>query len=257
MSRFIAVLALPLLVMFSVGSAVASDEADRLIEEARADCKSFENGELTIEMDLAVTLVDVTGNGEVDEIVDSAAYACSSAASLFCGTGGCGLDVIAEGTVYNFLAKGWAVRAGETAPELAMETHWSECDYNSFCFEKFVWNGAGFDSLGAKVEDPNMVMGLFDGPWVLQDFGGGKVTIEFAEDGSLSGQGPCNTYRATHEISYPDIKIGPTLSTRMACADMDVEFNYFEQLAKVDRILLAHRSLRLIQSDGAELNFKR
>lgn len=254
MSRLFAILALA---MFSASSALASDEADRLLNEARAECKSFENGELTVDMDKAVTLVDVTGNGEIDEIVDSAAYECSSAVSLFCGTGGCGLDVIAEGTTFNFLAKGWSVRAGETAPELAIETHWSECDYNSFCFEKYVWNGVGFDSLGAKVEDPNMIMGLYDGPWVLQNFGDGKVTVEFAENGSLSGQGPCNTYRATHEISYPDIKIGPTLSTRMACADMDEEFAYFEQLAKVDQILLAHGSLRLIQSDGEELSFKR
>ncbi len=256
MNKFFAVLALPLLVMHCAGSAVASDEVDRVLNEARAECKSFENGDLTIDMDRAVVSVDVTGNGEADEVVDSTAFASSSAASLFCGTGGCGLDVIAEGTAFSFLAKGWSVRAGESAPFLEIGVHWSECDYTSFCFEKFVWTGAAFESRGARVEDPNVVMGLYDGVWVLQDYGDCKVTIEFADDGSLSGQGPCNTYRATHEISYPDIKIGPTLSTRMACADMDEEFAYFEQLAKVDQLRLTQNSLVLIQSDGAELNFK-
>ena len=43
----------------------------------------------------------------------------------------------------------------------------------------------------------------------------------------------------------------------VARAEMDEEFAYFEQLAKVDQILLAHGSLRLIQSDGEELSFKR
>lgn len=244
------------LAVFSV-DAHASDAVNGILDEARAECKSFENGELAIDMDRAVTLVDVTGNGEADEVVDSTAFECSSAASLFCGTGGCGLNVIADGTAFNFLAKGWSVRSGEDAPELAVGVHWSECDYTSFCFEKFVWTGAGFESLGAAVEDPNVVMGLYDGIWVLQDIGDGQVTIEFGENGSLSGQGPCNTYRATHEITYPDIKIGPVLSTRMACANMDEELAYFEQLAKVSQIRLAQRSLTLIQSGGAELGFKR
>ena len=257
MNRLFAILSLPVLIMFCAGGALASNDVERILNEARAECKSFENGELTIDMDRAVTLVDVTGSGETDTVVDSAAFACSSAASLFCGTGGCALDVIFEGSAFSFLAKGWSVRSGEDAPELAIEVHWSECNHTSFCFEKFVWQGAKFESLGTGVEDPNVVMGLYDGVWVLQDYGDGKVTIEFGEDGTLSGQGPCNTYRATHEIGYPDIKIGPLLSTRMMCANSDQEFAYFEQMANVSRIRLAQGSLVLIQGDGAELNFKR
>jgi len=257
MNRFFAILGVPVVVMLFAGGALAADEVERILNEARAECKSFENGELTIDMDRAITLVDVTGNGETDAVVDSAAFACSSAASLFCGTGGCALDVVVGGSAFSFLAKGWSVLPGKNAPELAIEVHWSECNYTSFCFEKFIWDGAAFESLGTGVKDPNVVMGLYDGVWVLQDYGDGKVTIVFGEDGTLSGQGPCDTYRATHEIAYPDIKIGPMLSTRMACANSDLEFAYFEQMAKVSRIRLAQGSMVLIQDDGAELKFKR
>lgn len=257
MNKFIAIVALPLLAVFSTNDARASEATEKILNEARAECKSFENGELTIDMSFAVSEVDVTGDGKLDEIVDSTAFTCSSAASLFCGTGGCALDVIVDGKTFDFLAKAWSVRAGKTQPELAIEVHWSECDYNSYCFEKLVWDGAEFKSLGANVEDPAVIMGLYDGPWTLQDYGDDKVTIEFNEDGSISGQGPCNTYRATYKITYPDIKIGPVLSTRMACKNSDEEFKYFKQLAKVNQIRMIHVALVLIQDDGTELTFRR
>jgi heat shock protein HslJ len=257
MKKLFVVLALPMLMAISAGSVRASDAVERILAEARNECKSFENGVLTIDMDRAVTEIDVTGNGKMDKIIDSAAFDCSSAHSWFCGTGGCGLDVIAEGTTFNFLAKAWAVQVGNNPPELAIAVHWSECHFTSFCFEKYVWTGAAFESLGANVEDPSMIMGLFDGPWVLQDFGDGKVTVEFGADGSLSGQGPCNKYRASHEVTYPDITIGPILSTRMACGNSDEEFRYFDQMAKVRQIRLAQGLLVLVQEDGAKLTFKR
>ncbi|MGR3662497.1 MAG: META domain-containing protein [Paracoccaceae bacterium] len=257
MNKFFTLFTAALIAVGSSGAGNASDAVDMILADAENECKSFENGVLSFNPDLAVSEVDVTGNGEMDEIVDSSAFSCSSAASLFCGTGGCSLNVIAEGVTFDFLAKAWSVRAGTDKPELAIEIHWSECDYTSFCFEKFIWNGASFDSLGANVEDPSVIMGLYDGDWTLQDYGNGKVTIVFGEDGSLSGQGPCNRYNGTHATSFPDTSFGPMAVTRRACIDGADENAYFAHLGKVSEIRLAQNRLRLIQPDGTELTYAR
>lgn len=246
-----------LVVVNTSGSVGASDAVDVILAEAESDCKLFENGVLTYDTDVAVSLIDVTGNGALDEIVDSSAFQCSSAASLFCGTGGCGLNVIVEDANFDTLAKAWSVRAGENGPVLALEIHWSECDYTSYCFEKFSWNGVSFDSLGADVEDPSVIMGLYDGDWTLQEYGGGKVTIKFVDDGSFGGMAPCNSYHGSHEVSYPEIKFGPIAATRRLCANSGEEDAFFAHLGKVSQIRLAQGRLLLLQEDGTALTFKR
>lgn len=44
------------------------------------------------------------------------------------------------------------------------------------------------------------------------------VTMEFDGEGRLSGQGPCNRYSASYQMTGEGIVLGQGLSTRMACA---------------------------------------
>jgi heat shock protein HslJ len=70
--------------------------------------------------------------------------------------------------------------------------------------------------------------GQLAGPlWMLLGYGdagnptivepGTNVTVQFAEDNSLSGSGGCNSFFGPYELTGDQIKIGPLGSTMMAC----------------------------------------
>lgn len=251
----IAALTIGLTVMAS--NALASDLSDRILAAASQECRSFENGSLSVDMDQAISRLDVTGDGSPDEIIDSHAFACSTAASLFCGTGGCGLTVIADGVQTEFLSKAFRVGQGENGPVLELAVHWSECDYASTCWQTLSWDGNEFESLGFHVEEVNMDAIVADSLWVLQDFGAGKVTIQFNTDGTLAGKGPCNSFHSAYEMTYPTVKVGPIAATRMACANLDDEGRFFAHLTAADTIIVEGDRLILAQPDGNTLTFSR
>jgi len=124
-----------------------------IIEKARADCGSFENGILEFDTQKAISEVELTGDDNPEKIVDFTNVTCSSSASFFCGTGGCGLTVIVNKTPVEFLAKAWKVeKATDGTPILKLAVHWSECDYKDTCWETYKWDGKALASLGAKAE---------------------------------------------------------------------------------------------------------
>jgi len=59
--------------------------------------------------------------------------------------------------------------------------------------------------------------------WQLATINGEKVaadvtaTLQFGEDGQVSGSGGCNTYGGPYTVKGHQIDIGPLISTRMAC----------------------------------------
>ena len=63
-------------------TASASDAANAVVDEARNICRSFDNGVLKVGAG-AVTSVDLTGDGQPDEVVDHGEFTCSTALSLF------------------------------------------------------------------------------------------------------------------------------------------------------------------------------
>lgn len=129
--------------------AYASDATDKIIDDARKDCQSFENGVLEVSAD-AISLVDLTGNGVPDEVVDASHFSCSSAASLFCGTGGCAVSVVAEGVVGDYLAKGWRVTDWDGQPILLLAVHGSLCGGANprRCIQAVIWSEGGLRSIG-------------------------------------------------------------------------------------------------------------
>ena len=80
------------------------------------------------------------------------------------------------------------------------------------------------------------------------------LTATFAEDGTLSGSGGCNTFNAGYTVEGADgLIIGPIASTKMACPDevMTAENAYFTALSKVATYSVSAGTLTLRDADGA------
>jgi len=80
------------------------------------------------------------------------------------------------------------------------------------------------------------------------------LTATFAEDGSLSGSGGCNTFNAGYTVEGTDgLTIGPIASTKMACPDevMTAEDAYFTALSNVATYSVSAGTLTLRDADGA------
>ncbi len=126
---------------------------EEILEAGRANCALLENGELSL-LDGAITDIDLDGDGTPDKVVEEAKFSCSSAASLYCGTGGCMIHFVVGDQVHSRLGKGWkAVEwAGDTIILLAL--HGSECGGTNLrrCYEAITWSEGGFKSVGTPVE---------------------------------------------------------------------------------------------------------
>lgn len=95
---FAALLASMVAAMFCATTVfAASQEVQRIIESAAPYCKDFENGEF--DQGDAVTEIELRSQfgTATAELVDESQYSCSSAASMYCGTGGCMFKLIVDG----------------------------------------------------------------------------------------------------------------------------------------------------------------
>ncbi len=153
-SKFVGLFIAAIFVHFALAqSAHASQAAGAVMDQARAECSSFDGGVLKTDPDNTITLVDLTGDGKPEEIVDGNKFSCPTALTLFCGTGGCSLTVIVDEKPFEFLSKAWKVEKGtDGKPVLKSAVHFSQCDYKDTCWETFKWDGTSFISLGSKVE---------------------------------------------------------------------------------------------------------
>ena len=149
------VIASVLLILFSGTLALAmSPDAQRLVDQAAADCRAFENGEF--DPGGAVTSIELTSQfGTVQaEIVDESQYACSSAASLYCGSGGCMLNLVIDGTISAWQATGW--RLVEWGPDrillIGRDGGWCGGAGAEVCYEAVVWSNGSLLSVGPAPE---------------------------------------------------------------------------------------------------------
>ena len=77
-------------------------------------------------------------------------------------------------------------------------------------------------------------------------------TLTFGTDGSLTGNGTCNTFRAEYEITGEGIEISPALATRMACGEDALnqqETRFFSLLEQVTRFDVVEGRLQLYSLD--------
>ncbi len=146
MRRFLIVLALALLPVPALAG------TDTLLAEAAAMCADQDKGVFGSEG--AVLHLDVSGDGQPDTLVDEGRFTCTTAASLYGGSGGSMLHVIVGDVQSDFLVQGHEILnwAGRTILLLAL--HGSAC--NSIgadpCFEALVWNGERFLSVRPPAE---------------------------------------------------------------------------------------------------------
>ena len=125
---------------FSVTHAFAADPVERILEEAKTDCQSFEGG--TFEARDAVVGVDLDGMGEIDRIVDTSKFSCSSAVSLYCGTGGCVIHAVIGDKSWSFQAEDWRMTDWDGRPILliARDGGWCGGAGAQICYEAVVWS---------------------------------------------------------------------------------------------------------------------
>lgn len=73
-----------------------------------------------------------------------------------------------------------------------------------------------------------------------------------SDDNTVAGYSGCNRFSGGFTRQDEALSFGPLLSTRRACIDsMDLEANYLQALAKIDRVEIVERELRAF--DGEEL----
>ena len=105
--------------------ALSQTSVETVIAEARADCTAL-GGTLSVGKG-TISRPDLDGDGRADTLVDTARLSCSAAASLFCGTGGCGITTLVGSRRDEFLARGWKLLRWDGKPILLLAVHGSEC----------------------------------------------------------------------------------------------------------------------------------
>jgi heat shock protein HslJ len=84
---------------------------------------------------------------------------------------------------------------------------------------------------------------------------GSTLTMQFGEDGVLSGNGGCNNYNGTYTVDGDKITIGALAATRMACSDpagvMEQETLFLTALQTAATYKIAGNQLEMRTVDGA------
>lgn len=101
--------------------------------------------------------------------------------------------------------------------------------------------------------------------WELEDLNGAgvvegtHVTLDFAEKGRATGNGSCNRYFSTVDISGSSIRFGAVGATRMACATPVSlqEVKYFEALEAAHRFTVEGSTLSIFGGGNRPLRFTR
>ena len=122
----------------TVGSA---DPVADILSAAQADCSSFENG--VFSAGEAVIEVDLDRQDPIDRLVDTSLFSCSTAASMYCGSGGCSLHAVVGEESREFQAEGWRVIDWDGIPILliARDGGWCGGAGAQICFEAVNWSG--------------------------------------------------------------------------------------------------------------------
>ncbi|WP_377510963.1 META domain-containing protein [Octadecabacter sp. R77987] len=83
-----------------------------------------------------------------------------------------------------------------------------------------------------------------------------RATIQFSEEGRVTGQAPCNRYFAAQTVPYPWFNVENIGATRMACPDLDTEARFFAALEEMSLAEVLGDTLILRNDAGREMVFK-
>jgi hypothetical protein len=100
-------------------------------QEAAASCREAASGRMTFDREIYVKRADLNGDGRPDYVVDDAGLSCPGAASLLCGSAGCGVAIHLSGPRGYRLAWQGHLQAHELVPgappRLRTGAHGSSC----------------------------------------------------------------------------------------------------------------------------------
>ncbi|VAV89674.1 FIG00992850: hypothetical protein [hydrothermal vent metagenome] len=82
-----------------------------------------------------------------------------------------------------------------------------------------------------------------------------RATLDFTDEGALSGQAPCNTYSGKQSAPYPWFTAENIVVTQMACVDLAAETAYFEALTAMTLSEVSGGTLILSSYEGREMVF--
>ncbi len=120
--------------------------ATQIVQQAKQECNSLDNGSFH-STEKTITLHDITGDGRPEEFIDASQFFCSTALTLWGGTGGTFLWVIVDGEPFEFLAHKWRVIDFDEQQVLLLAVHSSQCsDDIGPCYRALVWQ-EGFRSI--------------------------------------------------------------------------------------------------------------
>ena len=103
---------------------------------------------------------------------------------------------------------------------------------------------------------------LLHGEWLIEEIGGKAIiaksrpTINFGDDGQISGNGSCNRYFGPYALSGEGLKISDLASSMMACEQplMDQEALPLKSLRETSRFeIKAGNVLALLRNDGVSV----
>ncbi|MBY8976607.1 META domain-containing protein [Rhodobacteraceae bacterium NNCM2] len=88
----------------------------------------------------------------------------------------------------------------------------------------------------------------------VEPFGFTKMVIEFAEDGSMSGNAGCNKFKGTYKIDGDKLDLGEPMRTKRGCQPdiMDREKDFVLAVRRVERYERDEDVLYLMDIDGLE-----
>jgi hypothetical protein len=132
--------------------AAAFADADAILADAAKACAEQDNGVFASEG--AVRQIDMTGDGTEDTLVDEALFTCTTAASLYAGSGGSMIHVFVNGAQSSFLVQGYeTVRWGDNLIVL-LALGGTDCNTINAnpCFEALIWVEDRFVTVRPAVE---------------------------------------------------------------------------------------------------------
>ena len=123
-------------------------------------------------------------------------------------------------------------------------------------------------SVEEKTPDPKL---RINDIWVLQEIEGREVTekalaetlkrpyIEFhLQDRRFIGTDGCNTFRGSiASLEDRELQMGPAMSTRMLCRDMNIPNAFLKLLSRVNSYELRERHLILLEGNTELLKFRK
>lgn len=143
---------LPVALAASLLPTLAFADVDTILAEAAKLCSEQDNG--VFASDGAVREIDLTGDAKPDTLVDEGLFTCTTAASLYGGSGGSMIHILANDTQSSHLVQGYETTtwAGSLIVLLAM--HGSNCNATGVlpCFEALTWGENSF--LSVRPETP-------------------------------------------------------------------------------------------------------